>query len=90
MSITPGTWSFWRSGNVIEVKTSASEMAVVPWTAFDDGARALSQHADNARLIAAAPKMYDALKTIAEGPNDAISQVKWRGIARAAIAKATK
>jgi len=59
---TPGPWSYWRSGKVIEVKAINDKMAVVPWMAFDDNARPLTVHDANARLIAAAPDLLEALQ----------------------------
>ena len=43
----------------------------------------------NARLIAAAPELLEALKLIANAENSALDLAYCKGIARAAIAKAT-
>lgn len=44
---------------------------------------------ENARLIAAAPDLLEALKLIANAENSALDLAYCKGIARAAIAKAT-
>ena len=44
---------------------------------------------ENARLIAAAPELLEALKLIANAENSALDLAYCKGIARAAIAKAT-
>ena len=45
--------------------------------------------ASNARLIAEAPELLEALKLIANAENSALDLAYCKGIARAAIAKAT-
>lgn len=45
---------------------------------------------ENARLIAAAPDLLEALKLIANAENSALDLAYCKGIARAAIAKATE
>ena len=84
---TPGPWSYNRDeggchGHVI----STSDYIVAELPDFGDGA---APHTEaNARLIAAAPELLDALK-VAIATSDP-SQHKWVAEARAAIAKAER
>jgi hypothetical protein len=87
---TPGPWSFQpsESGDVIWIGNEGENAACVPGYADHPGNIA------DARLIAAAPDMLDALRKIA-AIEDLYEGTDWqeieeaRLIARAAIAKAT-
>ena len=92
---TPGPWFYgdWIKGTKVE--SSASEWVEI-WNIDADGSQGLPfvacKHHDqiaNARLIAAAPELLEALKLIASAENSALDLAYCKGIARAAIAKAT-
>ena len=82
---TPGQWNNDCSGNITH--QDGQPIAFVNWTAYDAGQ-------ENARLIAAAPDLLDALRICATQstgpdwtPEQALAFIKQH--ARAAIAKAT-
>lgn len=61
---TPGPWSFFEAPcNTIEVR-GPGKIPVVPWPAFDDSDRPIAEHVANARLIAAAPELLEALAEV--------------------------
>jgi hypothetical protein len=99
---TPGPWEIAKpafgeqhiyvsSGNSVRGKLPAhsgrQHICVVPY----EGKRgAIAYHEmfnANARLIAAAPELLEALKLIASAENSALDLAYCKGIARAAIAK---
>lgn len=83
---TPGPWTV--DGHIIKVKDAMwMEIATV------DGAETDGLNAINARLIASAPDLLDALRTVAAGRLDHEHEIhdfdnRVRALARAAIAKA--
>lgn len=89
---TQGPWKFFQVGKVIEVQASNAEQPpIVHWMGFDDCFRSLEEHEANARLIAAAPELLEALESIIELGKRDLSNEKYDGYfetARAAIAKA--
>lgn len=91
---TPGPWvAFYKAKYDewhVSVPIAGSSMK---WALFDDGIRSENPEAD-ARLIAAAPELLEALRAIetaAENDSDCLPEsATWKAInaARAAIAKA--
>ena len=86
---TPGPW-------LIETFTRPNRGEVTQVSAFsEDGNRILCcevqsfKKIEDSRLIAAAPELLEALKLIASAENSALDLAYCKGIARAAIAKAT-
>lgn len=103
MSHTPGPWRVYEGKlrprfptHILEVQDSKGR-AVVPWTGFDACDVPKSQRKANARLIAAAPELLEALREIAKGEGafslDPLTHCSntvdsMKAIALAAIAKA--
>ncbi len=91
---TPGPWKVYHAllrpqfpGNKIIEVQEANGNAVVRWAGFDDSDRLKRTHLANARLIAAAPDLLEALRgvlRVADRKTDEFDA------ARAAIAKATR
>jgi hypothetical protein len=87
-SFTPGPWAAWRPTNEAECwsicdNDHSRSLATVWPEALIEGALPVEA---NARLIAAAPKMFDVLAWIAERTDDEII----RNMANAALAKAVQ
>lgn len=60
---TPGPWQVFAEGKVVEVLgPEANRLPIVKWTGFDGCDRPLKVQVANARLIAAAPRLYAALE----------------------------
>ena len=96
---TPGPWRL-STSNPLAVNTSSAEMAIgIATTHGTDDSNyssffpSLEQAEANARLIAAAPELLDALQSLlARVSSDIIANQCWheeQRAARAAIAKAT-
>ena len=86
---TPGPW-------FIETFTRQNRGEVTQVSAFsEDGNRILCcvvesfKKIEDSRLIASAPELLEALKLIANAENSALDLAYCKGIARAAITKAT-
>ena len=85
---TPGPWNAFNSIKAIGVGSERSDVA---WVRFEecglrDTARSQEEDEANARLIAAAPDLLDALQVMLDAAQHDITQEC--DIARAAIAKA--
>ena len=82
MSHTPGPWKFGYTDNLEYPIIIGADDEVVcvmrGWVSIKDG-----------NLLAMAPEMLEALKLIANAENSALDLAYCKGIARAAIAKAT-
>ena len=95
MSHTPGPWIRDReSGFDCDVRAangrkiaSVNVQCMAKTKQQFDGRK--SENEANALLIAAAPELLEALKMIANAENSALDLAYCKGIARAAIAKAT-
>lgn len=81
---TPGPWSFYDDSN--DGKTNRIEIVAIGKTVARIYHSVPAQDLPNARLIAAAPDLLEALEFVIRGVPDT-----WEGVqqARAAIAKAT-
>ena len=88
---TPGPWNFYDDSN--DGKTNRIEIVAVGKTVARIYHSVPAEDLPNARLIAAAPDLLNALKRILDEPNNTMSDGKALKeiirIARAAIAKAT-
>lgn len=91
---TPGPWRVSQHGRFFDV-LSSEKTPIVKWAGFDDCDRATQEHVANARLMAAAPEMLEALEQIAEtGIYDKMTMSyeeernHMRSIAEAALSKA--
>ena len=82
MSHTPGPWKFGYTDNLEYPIIIGADDEVVcvmrGWVGIKDG-----------NLLAMAPELMEALKLIANAENSALDLAYCKGIARAAIAKAT-
>ena len=82
MSHTPGPWKFGYTDNLEYPLIIGADDEVVcvmrGWVSIKDG-----------NLLAMAPELLEALKLIANAENSALDLAYCKGIARAAIAKAT-
>lgn len=90
---TPGPWRAGRDGTVVcDAQHSGNHLMREADLSFYDGhllAESIANPAD-ARLVAAAPELLEALKRIEQGcsfPSDDVQRAM-RDVARAAIAKA--
>ena len=99
---TPGPWKFERvklrsPGSPTFIEVVAADGPVLPWSAFDRTDRSKRENSHNARLIAAAPELLEALRKVdeqlgdveCESAADARAVERCHDIIRAAIAKAT-
>ena len=94
---TPGPWvvsadplHFYSLTTVIGGKESSQKNGPPQQMIVQVGGFAEWKEAEaNARLIAAAPELLEALKLIASAENSALDLAYCKGIARAAITKAT-
>ena len=88
-----GPWTAFISNGVIEVLNMHAKV-IVKWQGFDDCSRAQAEHEANARLIASAPDLLEALKALyqnghlIEFSSDTPEDCAIKRNARAAIAKA--
>jgi hypothetical protein len=92
---TPGPWTFDGENECNQGFDVALPDGGVSATAYydvDRDADSVRQAEANARLIAAAPEMYEALKVVAEWEGDKAPPLamvrQWAADARAAVAKA--
>jgi len=92
---TPGPWSAFIAGNTVAVDIGAvphgTKPNIVDWQGFDGCDLPLKQRIANAKLIAAAPDMLDALRELMDddAPWDDMRWADACDKARAAITKAT-
>ena len=88
---TPGPWKLRRAETVLEhdfiLRAGPHTIAWSVPRADRNNTRKKSVHIANARLIAAAPELLEALKLIANAENSALDLAYCKGIARATIAK---
>jgi hypothetical protein len=87
MKHTPGPWNYDRSGYSLYVN-SGRELV----TALSMDGKRLETSEANARLIAAAPDLLEALKSVIawlDAPDESAFSDSQLALARAAIAKAT-
>lgn len=91
---TPGPWKAFIRGRTIAILTRETQ-AVIAWPGFDSSSYNLKTQKANARLIAAAPDLADALKEAVNcygklgGPWNVPSDPGgWLERARAALRKA--
>ena len=84
MKHTPGPWTYDRSGYSLYVN-SGRELV----TALSMDGKRLETSEANARLIAAAPDLLDALLMVLDDPNALDGRPRTYEYVRAAIAKAT-
>jgi len=83
---TPGPWVHYPEDNII---VSSSDCKIIEWQARSTHV-SKEERDSNARLIAAAPDLLEALREIESGTYDKWSEgYRAMQIARAAIAKAT-
>ena len=95
MKHTPGPWCVFHMGDTIAIETgveaSGSRPNVIDWTGFDSNEQDPGTDLANARLIAAAPELLEALENITANLEHAFPALKDLGPlsqARAAITKA--
>ena len=90
---TPGPWTVTADGAGWYIECSPERGHSVAYIRAEIGEEDPDTSDDekesNARLIAAAPELLEALKLIANAENSALDLAYCKGIARAAIAKAT-
>ncbi len=97
---TPGPWTIGRIGDGTEhtapIEGAGTTVGYVEMHSFDDDETTTPEQAANARLIAAAPDLLEALRALLDaspGPDKGYVSTPYfeaRQSARAAIAKATK
>ena len=90
---TPGPWTVTADGAGWYIECSPERGHSVAYIRAEIGDEDQDTSDDekesNARLIAAAPELLEALKLIANAENSALDLAYCKGIARAAITKAT-
>lgn len=96
---TPGPWSSFIAGRTISISIGNDANGRVPcvigWTGFDSCGLPLKEQAANARLIAAAPDLLEALEGIIANDGgegscyDSTKLLLFRKLGKQAIAAAT-
>lgn len=66
MKHTPGPWKAFLKNGIVAV-TTASGKEVIHWSGFDSSEFSTNTDEANARLIAAAPELLDALNKTRQG-----------------------
>jgi hypothetical protein len=85
---TPGPWGVWSDLDVVSLP-SGDTLATVYGSPFDrDDAKNAANRKANARLIAAAPELYEALAKIADENSSFVVGPTARAFARTILAKA--
>ena len=83
-------WEFRKDGFVYDVETN--ERVCSPHSTLPDSIKKFGPHKQdliaNARLIAAAPELLEALRAAVADWDEEVSRGRWLDAARAAIAKA--
>lgn len=80
LAFTVGQWELWEANDKTYIIDEGGDTIAVMGQACR-----LDEERANARLIAAAPELYEALKALVESPN--AKQNAMRDAARAALAK---